>query len=53
MQLTLPQISQIITAYSKNLQDVNIPPQIQTMCVKLLLGLADNLVQQPSKLEGK
>ena len=52
IQLTLPQISQIITAYSKNLQDVNIPPQIQTMCVKLLLGLADNLVQQPGKVEG-
>ena len=52
IQLTLPQISRIIIAYSKTLQDINIPPQIQTMCVKLLLGLADNLVNQPSKTEG-
>ena len=42
----------IILAYSRNLQDIAIPPQIQTMCVKLLLGLADNLVAQPSKPEG-
>lgn len=52
IQLTLPQISRIILAYSRNLQDISIPPQIQTMCVKLLLGLADNLVNQPSKHEG-
>ncbi len=52
IQLTLPQISKIILAYSRNLQDITIPPQIQTMCVKLLLGLADNLVNQPSKNDG-
>nr|KAJ3422805.1 hypothetical protein HK105_006243 [Polyrhizophydium stewartii] len=51
--LTLAQISRIIHIYSRNLHDPIFPPQIQTMCAKLLLSLIDNVVTQESKAEAR
>ncbi|KAI8907173.1 hypothetical protein EDD86DRAFT_232632 [Gorgonomyces haynaldii] len=48
-ELSLQQISRIIYIYSKNLHDPRFPPQVQTMCCKLLLSMVENIVKQPSK----
>lgn len=53
MNLTLAQVSKVILTFSRNLQDPMIPPQIQTMCVKLLMGLSDNLMVQSSRIESR
>ena len=50
-QLSLEQLSKTITIFSKNLLDSSIPPQIQTMCAKLLLSLTDNIIEQKSKAD--
>jgi transformation/transcription domain-associated protein len=52
-QLTLPQISKIIFMFARDLEDPSFPTQIQTMCVKLLIGLCDNLVNQGLKNEAR
>lgn len=51
-QISLAQISKIITIFSRNLQDVAIQPQIQTMCAKLLLSLVENISVSPNRAEG-
>jgi transformation/transcription domain-associated protein len=60
MELTLPQVGKIIMIYSKDLENPIIPPQIQTMCVKLLIGLCDKLtglgdklIDQPTRIEAR
>eukprot|EP00842_Homolaphlyctis_polyrhiza_P006940 jgi/Hompol1/835/HPOL_000753-RA len=52
-KLTLSQISKIIHIYSRNLHDPLFPPQIQTMCAKLLISLIDNIIMQPSKPDAR
>ncbi|KAJ3311628.1 hypothetical protein HDV04_003892 [Boothiomyces sp. JEL0838] len=52
-QISLAQISKIITIFSRNLQDVAIQPQIQTMCAKLLLSLVENISVSPNRAEAR
>ncbi|KAJ3319442.1 hypothetical protein HDV06_006328 [Boothiomyces sp. JEL0866] len=52
-QISLAQISRIITIFSRNLQDVAIQPQIQTMCAKLLLSLVENISVSPNRMEAR
>jgi transformation/transcription domain-associated protein len=53
MQLNTSQIRKVIALFSQDLQDPSISPTTQTMCVKVMLGLADSLQLQANKTEAR
>jgi len=51
-ELSPDQLSKTIYIYSRNLHDQTIPPNIQTICVRLLVNLVEEIVKLENKVEG-
>jgi len=51
-ELSPQQLSKTVYIYSRNLHDQTISPSIQTMCVKLLVNLVEEIVKLKNKSEG-
>lgn len=51
--LKLSQLERIICCYAKYLHDSSFAPNIQTMCVKLLLNLVDCILKLNTALKGR
>jgi len=52
-ELSPKQLSKTIYIYSRNLHDQTISPNIQTMCVKLLVNLVEEIVKLENKIEAR
>ncbi|KAL6601053.1 hypothetical protein U3516DRAFT_602921 [Neocallimastix sp. 'constans'] len=52
-ELSKEQLSKTIYIYSRNLHDQRISPNIQTMCVKLLVNLIEEIVKLKDKAEAR
>ena len=46
-------IGKIIIICSRDLQDPSLPTQTQTLCVKLLIGVTENLIAQTNRAEAR
>ncbi|ORX76848.1 FAT-domain-containing protein [Anaeromyces robustus] len=52
-ELSQEQLSKTIYIYSRNLHDQTISPNIQTMCVKLLVNLVEEIVKLDNEIEAR
>ena len=52
LELSVEQISRMISLYSRNLHDVSLPLSIQTMSAKLLVNLIDALKPPEPRTDG-
>ena len=51
--LSVSQLTHMVTLYSRNLHDVSLPLSIQTMSAKLLVNLIESLKKpEPARVEG-
>ena len=49
----MAQISSVMAIYSRNINDYSLPPNTQTMGIKLLVNLTECVVQNSDQNEGE